>query len=367
MSAFSNHNILKKVYDNIDMNTNLSLQANIKSKNLLETLIRAINCYKNRYSYMKCITNLENFNSLIYSAEILPNGNIMIGSNDGTIKVYNRRTNYSCIKEFTVHKTAVSTIQTLRNGNIISKSSEAIFLWEPATLRYKKLTGDNENIKALIVLDNGCIVASIGKKLVMWDDDRLVGEIIVESVITQFYLLSNKMLYGDAGLKFYILNYDLCIISKRAKNAICPIVCEGFNQIICCYEKWFIEVLNNNFDVVDKIQVKVNCRGFVMLSENDLIAFAGNELIIWDIANKFKVQTFEYDWNFQKVVPFKDRFFITTSEISKCRLWCYDNKKPKMIKTFRGPKDVINFTKFQDGYFITAYMNYTCRMYKAEY
>jgi WD40 repeat protein len=131
MSLSLNINIIRIILLNLDTKKTIELQIHIKNIFLLESVLSIY--HKNLYEFktMKYITTLKIPQYVVvWTIEILPNGNLIMDSNDGLIKVFDPRNNFICVKELHQHNYSVCDILILKNRNILSRSSDKLILWD---------------------------------------------------------------------------------------------------------------------------------------------------------------------------------------------------------------------------------------------
>jgi WD40 repeat protein len=87
---------------------------------------------------LKCLITLEGHTSVIYSVVVLSNGNIASGSSDSTVKLWDMKRN-QCIATWKHHTFGnyfnryVYSVVSLSNGNIVSGSEDSLIkIWDIA-------------------------------------------------------------------------------------------------------------------------------------------------------------------------------------------------------------------------------------------
>ena len=114
--------------------------------------------------YLQCF----NTSSTVYAITILPNGNIVSGSADKTIKIWNS-TSFELIDTLTGHTKNVWTLAVLPNGNIVSGSwDKTIKLWENINFQQVSniILNKNDSILDLKFLNNGNLACSFTDKTI---------------------------------------------------------------------------------------------------------------------------------------------------------------------------------------------------------
>ncbi|RNA21933.1 WD40 repeat, partial [Brachionus plicatilis] len=110
--------------------------------------------------------NVSNF-------EILQNGNIVSGSADKTIKIWDKDI-FKCLKTINGHNDSVRCLAIMQNGNIVSGSGDiTIKIWDKDTFEcLKTIYGHIESVVCLAIMQNGNIVSgSVDKTIKIWDKD----------------------------------------------------------------------------------------------------------------------------------------------------------------------------------------------------
>jgi WD40 repeat protein len=366
MAIQLNNNIIKLVYDNIDLNRTCLFQNHIKNKSLLENVLRVININLEGFHIIKKpIAILKDFKYAVYAIEMLRNGNLIIATNEGLLKVFNPSSNFICIKELSIHQQCIYNILILINGNIITRSCDKLILWNPITFGYRQLV-QSSNIRAVLELENELIVSSgSNHELILWDEDIYMNTKLVNDTIVKFQLLSNNRFLGLSIQYIYIFDYDLNTISQHKHDtSALPIAFEThYKDLICCYEKRFIEVYDTGFSILNRIQIPEYAVQFVMLKEQDIITICDKTITVCNAYKQSEEQVYQYDWSFQKIFSFKNCLIITITKDNKCRLWYY-NKRLRLLNTFEGHEKGINYSKIIGDYLITASFDNTCMIYK---
>ena len=113
-------------------------------------------------SSFELISNLFGHSDFIIALAVLPNSNIVSGSLDLTIKIWQSEYPYNCFAILTAHTGGVNALAILPNKNIVSGSWDTtIKIWQ-SEYPYKliaNLTGHTGKIYALAILPNTNIVS----------------------------------------------------------------------------------------------------------------------------------------------------------------------------------------------------------------
>ncbi|RNA03681.1 hypothetical protein BpHYR1_033051 [Brachionus plicatilis] len=102
---------------------------------------------------------------------IMQNGNIVSGSEDRTIKIFDKDT-FVCVRTINGHNRDVLCLAIMQNGNIVSGSEdEKIKIWDKDTFEcIMTIKGHTNYVKSLAIPQNGNIVSgSWDKTIKIWD------------------------------------------------------------------------------------------------------------------------------------------------------------------------------------------------------
>src|SRR3990167_4063880 len=113
-------------------------------------------------------------NDSIYAIAILPNGDIVTGFSDGTAIIWDPETGKEKLKLASHAGHHISSIAILPNGDIVTGSKDGTaIIWDPGTGKEKqKLKGHNDGITSIAILPNGDIVTgSYDGTARIWDSE----------------------------------------------------------------------------------------------------------------------------------------------------------------------------------------------------
>lgn len=105
------------------------------------------------------VLELKGHKGLVTALIILPNGNLVSGSEDKTIKIWDLHTN-TCLKTLEGHEGEISSMVVLANGNLVSCSSidKSIRLWDVAKAKPLQIIQDT-NASKLVILPDGRLIS----------------------------------------------------------------------------------------------------------------------------------------------------------------------------------------------------------------
>ena len=108
---------------------------------------------------------------------VLPDGNVVSGSNDGTLRLWNANTGET-IRTFGEHLRAVICVAVLPDGNFVSGSRDTtLHLWNANTGHIRMFIGHTNTVSCIAVLPNGNFVSgSEDKTLRLWNTNT--GKVI---------------------------------------------------------------------------------------------------------------------------------------------------------------------------------------------
>ncbi len=129
----------------------------------------------------KDIQSLEGHSSSVTCVAVLPNGNIISGSGDNTLKEWDKTTGLCLKTTLTGHSRCVAV---LPNGNIISVSGGTLKEWDKTTGQCRKiLTGSSSCVSCVAVLRNGNIISGSHDTWVLEEWDMTTGQCECQFVI----------------------------------------------------------------------------------------------------------------------------------------------------------------------------------------
>jgi len=140
------------------------------SNNQLTSLALSKIKKKNKDKNFENIQTLNGHSDAIWCVAVLPNGNIISGSEDKTLIEWDKNTG-QCLKTLKGHSGAVLCVAALPNGNIISGSEDKTLIkWDKNTGQcLKTLKGHSNRVRCVAVLPNGNIISgSDDKTLIEW-------------------------------------------------------------------------------------------------------------------------------------------------------------------------------------------------------
>lgn len=150
---------------------------------------------------------LEGHTNPITCLDNLPNGRIITGSGDNTIKIWDDK---ECKLTLSGHTATIKCTNILPDGQIVSGSDDkTIKIWDPITGECKTtLEGHSEPIIEIIVISDTQIISrEKGRTMILWNLDTNEHELLIyDSPIICMYILPNKCVvigFDNGTLKIY--------------------------------------------------------------------------------------------------------------------------------------------------------------------
>jgi WD40 repeat protein/tetrahydromethanopterin S-methyltransferase subunit G len=128
----------------------------------------------------RCLATLTGHTRWVKCLAVLPNGQVVSGSSDNTLKVWDPNTGV-CLTTLKGHTESVSCIGILPNGQVVSGSDDGTLkIWEPNTgTCLTTLKGHTSSVQQIAISPNGQVVSgSDDGTLKIWEP--LTGDRVVE-------------------------------------------------------------------------------------------------------------------------------------------------------------------------------------------
>ena len=106
--------------------------------------------------------------NFVYVLALLQNGDLVSGSWDKTIKVWNVD-NGTVKRTLTGHISFIFAFKVLDNGDLVSGSYDRIKVSDVATGTAKKDICVNSKVNSLEVLQNGDLVSASSSSIIIWE------------------------------------------------------------------------------------------------------------------------------------------------------------------------------------------------------
>jgi hypothetical protein len=360
MSSSLNMNLIKLIYDHFTMTSITAFKPTLKNILLLNIALNR----SNKYAFIKRAAILKKFEMAVWAVAMSKDGNLLLGSNDGIIRIYDSYDNFTHIRTYNEHRTSVYNILILKRGDILTRSWDSIILWEPVKFTFKALYGHTDKIRAVLELENENIVSTgADQKVILWTEDKIIGEVAVAETISNLKLLSNYRFIGQAVDNCYIFDYYLEIkkVISNEKASLSAFY-ELDNQNLLLVYPRFCKRFNSNYELIKTVNFYESYSQHVFLNKTYLVTVLFGEICVKNIYTDTE-QVFKYDLNFYDILPLHDRFFITVDYDKSCNLWYY-NEKPKLINTFKRFKKFVHLVKDMGDYFVTADQDMTCTVFR---
>ena len=202
--------------------------------------------------------------SALIQLKLNPIHYIVSGSLDKTIKIWEIKSNYSCIATLEGHDRAINCLVELKNKNLCSASSDSmIFIWNLKTYQIiTKLNAHRSFIFGLIELNDGRLISgSDDERIIIWKKNT--------------YDLLGQYNFGNGV--FSII--EIKSFTERKRIAVGM----GDCSIWLCY------INNKYYDSFDKISLKGHkgsVRTLLQLKDGRLVSGGNDNVIkIWDISD----------------------------------------------------------------------------------
>jgi WD40 repeat protein len=364
MDIILSRNIIKLIYQFLGFD-GLKMRI-IRNSLLCEIKAVLTQNYLDKFESIKFIKELTGFKLSIYAINMLHNGDLVVGSDYGLISMFDS-INYTCYKELKEHKYLVYPIIVLQNGNILSRSFDAIILWDPVDFKPRVLKGHTGDGRAIIQLKNGNILSSAtDQTIILWGEERPLKTIKVDNVILEFKLFNNNHVVCIGNLKVHIMECnEVRIVATISEENINTALLVN-DRLLLCHKEYFLK-LGDNFEVLEKIQKPKTPNEIILVGCNKLVTVMGNLIMRWDTLDGFKLSPF-FDYScvgFSRIFSIgRDDIFVTLSHNRKnIKIW-YCNDEPKLLKTLSGFKSEVNYLRVSGEYLTFAMNDDNCQIWK---
>ena len=253
---------------------------------------------------------------------VLPDGNFVSGSNDGTLRLWNTNTGET-LRTFGEHLNAVICVAVLPNGNFVSGSRDTtLHLWNTNTGHIRMFRGHTNTVSCIAVLPNGNFVSgSEDKTLRLWN--TITGKTI-------------QIFVGHS-------HFVTCVATLPDGN----FVSGSEDKTLHIWNTHTGKVIQTFEDTH-----AVNC--VTVLPDGNLLSGSQDKtLIIWN-TNTSDIRTFEgHTKGVYFVVVLPDGNFISASEDRTLRLW--NTTTGETIQTIEEhPHFVRSIAVLPDGNFVST-------------
>ena len=123
------------------------------------------------------VETLEGHEGRVFTLQVLPDGRIVSGSGDNTIKIWTKQGNEWQVETLKGHKSTVFTLQVLPDGRIVSGSGDGtIKIWTKQGNKWQveTLEGHEGRVDTFQVLPDGRIVSgSEDRTIKIWDGQKI--------------------------------------------------------------------------------------------------------------------------------------------------------------------------------------------------
>jgi WD40 repeat protein len=231
---------------------------------------------------------------------VLPDGRIVSGSSDNTIKVWNRNLN-TVDAELKGHTNTVFALAVLPDGRIVSGSSDnTIKVWNRNLNTVDaELKGHTNTVFALAVLPDGRIVSgSMDHTIKVWNRNlKTVDAELTEhtsSVCALAVLPDGRIVSGSSDRTIKVWNRNLKTMDTELKghtNAVYALEVLPNGRIVSGSMDHTIKVWNRDLNTVDAELKGHNdyVRALTILSDRHLLSGSGGSIIFGSLNNNIKL------------------------------------------------------------------------------
>ena len=290
----------------------------------------------------KCIYTINESNSGVNSLLLIDKFKLCASYDDGLIKIFDLN-NYNCLYILEGHSSPVLSISLMLNKNIISGSCDKkIKIWELKNDKYiniKTIEGHEDTIEKVIQLKNSIIVScSADGNIRFWNENnnyKCVKTLNVndENISSLLEINNNKIVAGTVKLftgKIMIINSNFQIetifngITCNWNNGLQNfdndriLICSNTEIYILNIKTMFIEkILNQRIYIgpVYKLNDEIIAIGFFDESSFKLINYKTNE-----ICSEIKG---EHKQEILGIIKINNEKFATCSKDNTVKIWTY--------------------------------------------
>ncbi len=200
-----------------------------------------------------CLSTLQGHSSWVTCAAVLPNGQVISGSGDKTLKVWDIAAG-TCLNTLQGHSHTVCSIAVLPNGDVVSGSyDQTLKVWDLAKgTCLSTLRGHSSHVSCVAALPNGHVVSGSNDfTLKVWDIAKgtclstLQGHsnpVSCVAVLPNGHVISGSQ---DSTLKVWDIAKGTCLTLKGHDNVIWSITVLANGQVISGSKDTTLKVWQN--------------------------------------------------------------------------------------------------------------------------
>ena len=279
------------------------------------------------------ITNIAINKEGVYSLLILKDQRIASCSGDKAIRIFNSKT-FKIEIEIKEHSNLINFIAQLKNGNLISCSSDE-------TIKIFKLFDDNSYkveqtlnehklyVKKVIELNNNFLVSSsLDRTLIIWEKNQNENYIIYCMIEEGYYadnileINEHVFVYNNWNNELIFFDYVNCKDIKLIKNIFCSHSNESFlklnENILLIGGLDFIYIIDLiNYENLKQIKIFDWACCIKHLRENIIVVSEGTDLKFYKYVNDDLILVYEkknvHNQSIKSVIKLNERTIMTAS------------------------------------------------------
>jgi WD40 repeat protein len=258
------------------------------------------NINNNKLSKFECSNIIKN-SSIVRCLLELKDGNIVSGSDDGIVRIYNAKDNYSIEKELEGHSAPVTCLVQIPNTIVISGSEDKnIFIWDDFKCS-KVLRGHTEAVKCFLYLPQYCYLlsGSSDKTIRIWNAATKVCDRMLEGhkqPVNYIMALRNGNLIsasGDTTMRVWEVPRFVCIkVVEGHSHSVNYLAELDDGYIASASSDKTIRIWDTDFKCLNVFEAHLKAINCVIGFGRDMILTCSGDstLKVWNIKQKNKCE-----------------------------------------------------------------------------